>query len=116
MDCLQNRKDDFLSVSDILNELKLKKLDIGQTTIYRLLNDLEQNNLVRVEIRQNRKFYQLISKKCEDHFHLKCSKCGKLIHLDCDDVFEFNSHMKKEHKFIIDNNSIIYGRCTKCSN
>lgn len=114
MDYLESNKDIFASASDIYEEFKNRKTNLGQTTIYRLLANLEKTSLVRVEIKQNRKYYQLKSDNCEEHFHLKCIKCGKLIHLDCDDINRFNNHMKKEHKFIMDNNSIIYGKCTKC--
>ena len=115
MEYLEKNLNSFVSVSDILDELKLERIHLGQTTVYRFLNNLAEENKVRIEIRNNTRFYQLVSVNCEEHFHLKCRKCGKLIHLDCEDFNELNNHIKKEHKFIIDNNSIIYGICTKCS-
>ena len=49
----------------------------------------------------NTKYYQIISDECCNHFHLKCKKCGKTVHLDCKEFEEANEHISIKHKFKI---------------
>ncbi len=111
---LKNNEDKFISSNDILDFVKKEKYEIGLTTIYRFLNLLEKNNMVRIEIRNHTKYYQYISDKCNNHFHLKCKKCGKIIHLNCKEFEDVKVHILKEHKFQLDYNTIIYGICCNC--
>ncbi len=114
-DYLIENKDKFISVEDILEYMKKNNQEVGQTTIYRFLNLLEKNNNVRTETRNHTKYYQYITNECQNHFHLKCKKCGKTMHLDCKEFESVNQHIKEEHKFNLDYNTIIYGTCDQCS-
>ena len=105
----------FFSVEDIEKSLKTKGEPVGQTTIYRTLKILEENDLVRTEVKDNKKYYQYITRECCGHFHLKCKKCGKIIHLECKEFEEVTEHVFKHHKFNVDHNMIIYGVCNECS-
>lgn len=113
---LMENEDKFLSAEEILQYMKKHNQIVGLTTIYRFLNLLEENNSVRTEIRNHTKYYQYISNECSNHFHLKCKKCGATTHLDCKEFENVNEHIKNEHKFKLDYNTIIYGVCDKCSN
>ncbi len=115
MEYLTKNSSKFVSVADIMQDLNLKGVNIGQVTVYRFLNKLLSNGEVRIETKNNTNYYQLILDKCSDHFHLKCTKCGEIIHLDCEEFNEISEHIKKEHQFIIDNNTMIYGICLKCA-
>ena len=54
---------------------------------------------------------------CDSHYHLKCVKCGRLIHLECSKLDEVRAHIISEHDFIIGcGESVIYGQCTACAN
>jgi Fur family ferric uptake transcriptional regulator len=54
---------------------------------------------------------------CCEHYHLKCSECGKLLHVSCEFMDEINEHIKNEHNFIIDNSkTVFYGICKECAN
>ena len=108
-------KENFISADEVLNYMKKHNQEVGQTTIYRFLNFLEDNNEVRTEIKNHTKYYQIIEKDCSNHYHLKCKRCGKTVHLDCKEFEEVNMHIVKKHKFKIDNNTIIYGICNECN-
>ena len=41
--------------------------------------------------------------------------CGKSLNLKCQEFEDINKHIKKEHKFKLDFNTIIYGTCDNCS-
>lgn len=110
----EENADKFFSVEDIENYMKKHKQSVGQTTIYRALKRLEEKELVRTEVKDNKKYYQYITSDCNGHFHLKCKKCGKVIHLECREFEEVTSHIYKHHKFKVDHNMIIYGLCDTC--
>lgn len=115
-DYLIENEERFISAEEILKYFKENNQEVGLTTIYRYLNYLDDNNSVRTEIRNHTKYYQYISEDCCNHFHLKCKKCGKTIHLDCKEFDEVNEHIEKEHRFKLDHNTIIYGLCENCCN
>lgn len=112
---LIENKDNFISSEEILEYMKAHSIGVGLTTIYRFLKYLEEKNLVRVEVRNHTKYYQYIAGECLNHFHLKCKKCGEIIHLHCDEFENVSKHIMEEHKFKLDYNTIIYGLCDKCS-
>ena len=52
---------------------------------------------------------------CEEHLHLQCVKCGKIIHLECEFMDEISEHILKDHGFELQcKNSILYGMCSAC--
>jgi len=105
----------FVKADDIEKYLKNRNISVGLTTIYRFLNSLEKQGKVRVEYREHTKFYQYISEECNNHYHLQCKKCGKLIHLHCEEIEELKEHIAKEHNFEIDSMATIMGICATCN-
>ncbi len=113
LDIIKNKTKEF-SVYDIY--LDLNK-EVGETTIYRYINKLVEANKLEKIVRDNTSYYQYLS-SCDNnnHFYLKCERCGKLIHIDCDCINEFYSHISDRHNFILNKNRIIiYGICNKCN-
>lgn len=113
---LKDNSNKFVKAEDIENYIKKCNLNISQATIYRTLKKLEDDEVVIVEVKNLTKYYQYANKSCENHYHLKCSKCGKLIHFECEDFNKIIKHIADEHKFSIDAKSIIYGICNECKN
>ena len=116
LDYMKNNTNKFVKVEDIEKYLKKKDISIGLTTIYRFLNSLEKQGKVRVEFREHTKYYQYILEECNNHFHLQCKKCGKIVHLHCEEIEELKLHIAKEHKFEIDSMATIMGMCADCRN
>lgn len=116
LDYMKKNTNKFVKVEDIEKYLKKKDISIGLTTIYRFLNSLEKQGKVRVEFREHTKYYQYILEECNNHFHLQCKKCGKIVHLHCEEIEELKLHIAKEHKFEIDSMATIMGICTDCRN
>jgi len=100
---LIENEEKFVSSKDILEYLKKNNIEIGLTTIYRTLKLLEKDNKLRIEVREQTKYYQYIKSECSDHFHL-----------DCEEFMSAAEHIKEEHHFMVDYNTIIYGICEKC--
>lgn len=92
---------------------------IGKATIYRCLDRLLENGMIKKFISDSGDcaMYQLIDehKGCDRHFHLKCTVCGEMIHMDCEFMKEFERHIVEHHGFKVDNaRTVIYGLCEKC--
>lgn len=112
LSCLIKNREKCVTVNDIVNYLKINNTKVGTTTIYRYLEYLESIKRIKKFNDNNISKYQYIDETCLTHSHLKCNKCGKLIHLECSEISGFNSHVLENHKFKIDN--IIYGICQDC--
>lgn len=112
LNVLKNKKKEF-TVKDIYNELDNK---VGLTTIYRLVDKLVLENRINKSIKNNIVYYQYLE-DCneENHFYLKCDKCGSLVHIDCDCIIELSNHIFKEHNFRPNREKIIIsGICSNC--
>lgn len=115
----EQNNDRQITVSDIKNELLNSNQKIGLATIYRQLEALEKIGLIKKFADESGKksCWQYVNGNvnCSFHYHLKCEKCGKIIHLDCKFVSEIDSHILKEHKFNMDRSkTIFYGICENC--
>lgn len=91
---------------------------IGKATIYRNLNSLVEENIIKKYMLEDRNCscYQFVENKhCEEHFHLKCEKCDKIIHLECEEFDNIQAHILKEHNFELDKyKTVLYGICDEC--
>lgn len=108
------------STEEIFHSLEQNAV-IGKSTVYRLIKKMTESGEIRRFSGKNVKsvVYQFASKNehCHEHFHLKCTGCGELIHLDCGLVKDFENHMGSRHGFSIDHvKTIIYGTCANCGN
>lgn len=103
------------TVKNIYNELNKK---VGLTTIYRFIDKLVQDNKLNKYItKDNITYYQYLNEcDMDNHFFLKCDKCGTLIHIDCDCINDLSNHIYNHHKFKLNkDNIIINGICEECS-
>ncbi len=111
-----------LTVSEIHDYFKEKGDGMGVATIYRQLERLVSEGTVRKYIIDSShpacfeyagdSLSECLSKSC---FHLKCEKCGKLIHLECEELSTISSHIFSEHNFAINSTkTVFYGCCKEC--
>ncbi len=107
-----------ITPSEILTHLKETGVRISLATIYRTLDKLSAEGVIRKMSMGDGagSCYQYIAKSdCHSHFHLKCIECGRLIHLSCDFLAEMEKHILAEHGFTISTGrTVIYGRCSDC--
>lgn len=51
----------------------------------------------------------------ESCYPCKCEKCGKLIHIQCDEIECLSRHMTEHHDFQLDpKRTVFYGICNEC--
>lgn len=101
----------------------LKELDcaIGNTTVYRYLEKLVDEGIVNKYMidANSPACFEYVGKQlhlsCGSCFHCKCEKCGKLIHLHCEELEVIASHLQEEHRFTLNPlRTVFYGICEDC--
>lgn len=113
---LKNNANRHLSILKIQEDLHN---EIGQTTIYRIINSLVEKGMVsKIPLENSQGFcYQYNSEKehCSNHYHLICEKCNKTIHINNENINTTLKEIENENQFKINNNRIVfYGLCNKC--
>ena len=107
------------TASDILYHLREEGYKISSATVYRTLEKFEAEGVVKKMVvgEGTGACYQFTdSDGCAEHFHLKCIKCGKLIHLSCEFMHEMEEHIFNDHGFTVSSGrTVIYGVCQGCS-
>lgn len=119
LEFLKSSSDRTVSAADIDSYLKENGSEVNLTTIYRYLDKLTQEGTVikYAAEKGSQTVYQYVEQghRCEEHLHLKCVKCGCIIHLECAFMDEISEHILKDHGFTLQcRNSILYGVCEKC--
>jgi Fur family ferric uptake transcriptional regulator len=120
LDYIKNAGDKHFTV-DSLCEKMLKNGDaVGRTTVYRFAEALANDGLLRKYAATHGQSvcYQYVGEHsdCNNHFHLKCEKCGSLIHLECDEMSELAQHIENHHGFSLNPlKTGIYGVCEACA-
>ena len=119
LEFLKSNSDRTVTAADIDCYLKKNDSEVNITTIYRYLDKLAVEGTVikYVAEKGSQAVYQYVEMghHCEDHLHLKCVKCGRIIHLECAFMNEISEHILNDHGFSLQcRNSIIYGVCRAC--
>lgn len=117
---LRENSSRHLAAGEISHYLQNQGTPVGIATIYRCLDVLTEEGIVRKYTIDNKTgaCYQYIGEenKCKEHFHLKCVKCEKLFHVECDYLSELAGHILSHHGFYIDHTkTVLYGCCKDCS-
>ncbi len=104
-----------MTAEEISNSLKANGEPIGLTTVYRNLEKLCASGEVKKYIGDGTACYGFAGEHCRDHFHLKCSSCGRLFHIECDYMDRLSHHVCEHHGFKVDNSkTVLYGICEAC--
>jgi len=120
LSCLRNDSGAHLTAEMILIYLKEKGENIGLATVYRTLDKLVANGTVLKYSVPNgmSACYKYAQESCRahDHYHLICTECGKMTHLECSHLDSLADHVLNEHGFDLDNlKTVFYGKCRQCS-
>ncbi len=115
LEYIRQNSDRHLTAEEISDGLKN---EVGKTTVYRNLDRLCSQGVVRKYLLTDGKSscYQYIDCDGSDsHFHLKCLKCGRLFHLECEHLSDIDEHIKAFHDFRVDTSrTVFYGICGQC--
>lgn len=115
--CLREHSEGHVHAADIAEYLAKAGEKVGLTTIYRQLDKLVEEGVVKKFVTEGSSAcYQYVGDgHCGEHFHLKCESCGKLIHLKCRTFDKLSAHILEEHGFLSDpGRTTLYGTCGDC--
>ena len=110
-----------VTVNDICAYFGSRGISVGTTTIYRHLEKMVKEGLVAKYVVDGTSSacFEYIGRHEQDTsiscYHCKCEKCGKLIHLQCEEVESLKQHMMEHHNFEMDAlRTVFYGICSEC--
>lgn len=119
LEILKKQGDRHLTVEEVTELLHKKGNSVGKSTVYRYLEKLSRESVVKkytVDGERSVCYQYLHSHKtCSNHYHLKCEKCGKLIHMECETVDRLAEHIYEHHNFHLNTaKCVFYGICENC--
>ena len=106
-----------VTVQEICDHFKGR---MGTTTVYRQLDRLVEDGRVNKYLLDGASgaYFEYVDQShCGDTacFHCKCEKCGRLIHLHCDELAGIQHHILAHHGFKVDSlKTVFYGICESC--
>ncbi len=119
LDFLKNHPEKQFSVEELSEEMeKLFNDAPGKSTVYRLIGQLVDKGTVKRFVKGNsRQFlYQIAgSEECHHHLHMKCTGCGKLLHMKHSLSEQVLSEILGESDFTVNTDSTtLFGHCRDC--
>lgn len=110
-----------VTVREIKAHFESRGIAIGTTTIYRHLERMVEQGIVAkysVDSTTSACFAfigQQQTAALPTYWHCKCEKCGRLIHLQCDEINKLEQHMLEHHGFTVSPaRTVFYGTCGEC--
>ena len=87
---------------------------IGRATVYRNLNKLCEEGLIRkVEVPGGADHFDT---NCKNHYHAKCIECGEIFDVEMEYIPEIEKYIKNQLDFkIIDYDITFKGYCKHCN-
>ena len=116
LECIALHHDECVSVNALLEQLRSRGETVGVATVYRQLEKLEKQGHIHKVVTEEGAFYQYCEHDCDgDCFLLKCEKCGKITHIDCEQLSPLYRHLEQEHHFAINpRRTLLYGEREVC--
>ena len=88
----------------------------GKSSIYRIVARLVDEGVLKKLTSENSRHckYQYLGEHCSMHLHLKCTGCGRLIHLDHESSERLIGTVMALGDFSLDSSSLLFGKCKSC--
>lgn len=117
---LRENREKHITAEELADHLKAQGNPVGKATIYRYLDKLTEEQVVR-RFQSGTGLgacFQYIGEDtdCKAHYHLVCSRCSTLFHVECASMDHFFRHLHSDHRFTVDPvKTVLYGLCDQCS-
>lgn len=119
---LQARPGQHVTAAELCAHFAAQGVQMGKATVYRHLDLMVEEGLVTrytVDGTTGACYAYTGPHAAEEvHacYHCKCSRCGALIHLHCEEVEHLRRHMLDHHGFALDpRRTVFYGVCARCA-
>lgn len=108
-----NKLKNHATADEIYMEIHKEHPSISKGTVYRNLQRLcEEGKIRKRQLPGEADRFDHIH---TDHYHGKCIKCGKVIDIDMDYIYDLAKHMKKAEEFEVLGHDIVFsGICSNC--
>jgi Fur family transcriptional regulator, ferric uptake regulator len=102
-----------MTAEDVYRHLLLQNMDIGIATVYRVLMQFEQADILkRSHFESERAVYEL--NEGEHHDHLVCLDCGRVEEFHDEDIEALQVKVAQRHGFEIADHALsLYAHCRK---
>ncbi len=102
-----------LTADDLVEQLRSSHPDLAESTVYRLLADLEERGLVRhVHLGHGPSVYHL---EAQDHHHLVCDRCGRVTDVPASVLAPVVIKLRQHYDFHFSpGHSALQGTCSRC--
>ena len=120
IDCL-SEAGSHMTASAVRTALAEGGRKVSSATVYRQLEKLVLEGVVvkSQPIGEKSACFELLDKTAcvpERCYHMKCLSCGKLIHLNCEEIDSLSAHMLAKHGFRLDMlSTVLFGTCEACA-
>ena len=115
---LKSAAGEHMTADEIARRLSDGGEAVGKSTVYRWLDKLVEQGTVRrfSGDKSESACYQYTGDSaCRNHYHLKCSVCGRLLHVDCEYLDRVAEHILDHHGFVLsEEKTVLYGVCAEC--
>jgi len=106
---------ELLTPSALYEKVRQVDPEVGEVTVYRTLNILEELGRVCV-VHTEDNTHSYIGCPSEHHDHLVCSDCGKVVNFTHCNLERLEKRLTVETGFDISDHRLdFYGRCEKCT-
>lgn len=110
----ENHQENHYTVEELAEKLN----GVSLSTLYRNVNQMVKDGSIRSFKKEGcrRLLYQYIgTKKCNEHLHLKCNTCGKILHTDEKSASLVKELIENSYDFEMDKTTtILFGSCASC--
>ncbi|MDO8269358.1 MAG: Fur family transcriptional regulator [Candidatus Levybacteria bacterium] len=102
-----------LDITGIISKVIKLKVDADQATIYRIIENFIDKDLVkRLQFREKKFYYEA---KRYDHHHAICEKCGKIDDISNCSIDRVEREIERTKGFKVKSHSLEYfGTCKSC--
>jgi Fur family transcriptional regulator, ferric uptake regulator len=113
LELFQTSAQRHMTAEDVYRQLLLQQLDIGLATVYRVLMQFEQANILkRSHFESERAVYEL--NEGEHHDHLVCLDCGRVEEFHNPDIEALQVKIAQAKGFEIADHALsLYAHCRK---
>ncbi|MFU2076917.1 ferric iron uptake transcriptional regulator [Avibacterium endocarditidis] len=113
---MQEHSMSHFSAEDVYKLLLERGEDIGLATVYRVLNQFnEANILIRHNFEGNKSVFELAPS--EHHDHIICVDCGKVFEFNDEIIEQRQKQISEQHGIKLKTHSLyLYGKCSDIDN
>lgn len=108
---MQQNKTQHFSAEDVYKLLLEQGDEIGLATVYRVLNQFDEANiLIRHNFEGNKSVFELAPS--EHHDHIICVDCGKVFEFKDEVIEKRQQEISQQHGIQLENHNLyLYGKC-----